>query len=316
MSSLGGLKWDQSLMNCSCRWMLVRFTEAPCCWWGKGFGGRCGEAEEAGGSGTGGGCGGGRVGGVLDNYLGRHNSRTAAVAVVVVVVVLDSRLQATTGITKSSHKSLPLGFGKTTEQTHWGWLTDQSSCESNTLNWFPQLFITAVAVIPFLGRAEHQGEGLSWTLLATLAGCGEEGVAVWPRHHSSHNIIQESYPHPHPLLLLPLPITRIATVATVRHLPSLQQCKEQVKWPIHFLLKWSRLTKQIWIVQKRKKYGILRSGCDKSRKKIHVPAKIQFESLKKQSMWFTGGKIVNWKSNQALSTPKPEDNLNSASNIQ
>lgn len=90
-----------------------------------GFGGHCGEAEEAGevasGCGTGGGCGGGgggRVGGVLDNHLGRHNSRTAAVAVFVVMVVLDSRLQATTGITKSSHKSLPLGFGKTTEQTH------------------------------------------------------------------------------------------------------------------------------------------------------------------------------------------------------
>lgn len=55
--------------------------------------------------------------GVLDS-LGRHDSRTAAVAVVVVVVVLDSRLQATTGITKSSHKPLPLGFGKTMEQTH------------------------------------------------------------------------------------------------------------------------------------------------------------------------------------------------------
>lgn len=64
------------------------------------------------------GCSGGSgSGGVLDS-LGRHDSRTAAVAVVVVVVVLDSRLQATTGITKSSHKPLPLGFGKTMEQTH------------------------------------------------------------------------------------------------------------------------------------------------------------------------------------------------------
>lgn len=59
-----------------------------------------------------------RSGGVLDNHLGRHNSRTAAVAVVVIVVVSDSRLQATTGITKSSHKSLPLGFGKSMERTH------------------------------------------------------------------------------------------------------------------------------------------------------------------------------------------------------
>lgn len=40
-----------------------------------------------------------------------------ATRAVVVVVVLDSCLQATTGITKSSHKSLPLGFRKTTEQT-------------------------------------------------------------------------------------------------------------------------------------------------------------------------------------------------------
>ena len=60
--------------------------------------------------------GGDRDGGVLHNHLGHHNSRTAAV--VVIVVVLDSRLQATTGITKSSHNSLPLGFGKSMEQTH------------------------------------------------------------------------------------------------------------------------------------------------------------------------------------------------------
>lgn len=63
------------------------------------------------------GCSGGSGGGGVLDSLGRHDSRTAAVAVVV-VVVLYSRLQATTGITKSSHKPLPLGFGKTMEQTH------------------------------------------------------------------------------------------------------------------------------------------------------------------------------------------------------